>query len=379
MSHLEKKEEMQSGCRSAEKDMRTERVERVVAEMKEMGLTQMVITDPVSIAHLAVHYENPMERFWALYLREDGAHKLIANRLFTLNDVSGIDILWYSDSEDGTVLLNSCIDHTKPLGVDKEMAARFLLRLMEQGAAPEYVNGSDCVDRIRAQKDEQERELMRASSQINDAAMAEFKKLIRPGVTELEIAEQMEGIYKRLGADGGSFGALVGFGANAANGHHGPDETVLKRGDCVLFDVGCKKEGYCSDMTRTFFFGEVSEAHRKVYETVLRAQEAAERAIRPGVKLSEIDRIARDIITEAGYGPYFTHRLGHFIGMEVHEKGDVSGGSELIAQPGMTFSIEPGIYLPGDVGVRIEDLVLVTETGVEILNHYTKELQVVEE
>ena len=358
--------------------MKTERVARVLAEMKKMGLSQMIITDPTSISYLAVHYENPIERFWALYLREDGQHKLVANRLFTLNDVSGVDILWYTDSEDGTAVLNPYIDHSAVLGIDKVMSAKFLIRLMEQGAAAKYVNGSDCVDNIRSRKDAEEQEKMREASRINDAAMAKFKELVHEGMTELQIADQMEAIYKSLGAEGYSFDPLVGFGGNAANGHHEPDATVLKKGDCVLFDVGCKKDGYCSDMTRTFFFGEVSEEHRKVYETVLRAQEAAERAIHPGVKLSEIDRVARSIIEEAGYGPYFTHRLGHFIGAEVPEKGDVSEASEIIAQPGMTFSIEPGIYLPGDVGVRIEDLVLVTENGVEILNHYPKTLQVIE-
>lgn len=359
--------------------MKTNRLERVLEQMEKAGLEQMIVTDPVSVQYLATHYEDPIERFWALYLRRDGRHRLIANRLFTLNDVEGVEIQWYSDGEDGVELLNGYIDHTKPLGIDKCMTARFLLRLIDLESAPRYVNASDCVDNVRARKDEEEQEKMRRSSRINDAAMAEFKKLIRPGVTELEIADQMEAIYKSLGADGESFGALVGFGQNAAMGHHAPDSTVLKKGDCVLFDVGGKADGYCSDMTRTFFYGEVSEEHRRVYETVRRAQEAAEQKIRPGVRLSEIDKTARDIITEAGYGPYFTHRLGHFIGMEVHEKGDVSQASEIIAQPGMTFSIEPGIYLPGDVGVRIEDLVLVTEDGAEILNHYTKELQVIPE
>lgn len=359
--------------------MKTERIERVLAKMKEMGLSQMVITDPVSIQYLAVHYENPMERFWALYLRSDGAHKLIANRLFTLNDISGVDILWYSDGEDGVELLNQYIDHTKPLGIDKCMHAKFLLRLLDLNAASSYRNGSDCVDENRACKDQEEQEKMREASRINDAAMAEFKKLVHAGVTELEIMDQLESIYKRLGAEGHSFDPSVGFGPNAANGHHAPDHTVLKKGDCVLLDVGCVKDGYCSDMTRTFFYGEVSEEHRKVYETVLRAQEAAEKIIRPGVKLCDIDRAARDVITEAGYSPYFTHRLGHFIGQEVHEKGDVSMANNAVAEPGMTFSIEPGIYLPGDVGVRIEDLVLVTETGVEILNHYDKSLQIIPE
>ena len=169
----------------------------------------------------------------------------------------------------------------------------------------------------------------------------------------------------------------MGFGGNAANGHHGPDKTPLKEGDCVLFDVGCKKDGFCSDMTRTFFYGEPDEESRRVYETVLKAQLAAEAVIRPGILLSEVDRTARQVIEEAGYGEYFTHRLGHFIGYDVHEAGDVSPASDIVAAPGMTFSIEPGIYLPGKVGVRIEDLVLVTEDGVKVLNHYPKELQVI--
>ena len=158
--------------------MKTERVARVLAEMKKLGLSQMIITDPTSISYLAVHYENPIERFWALYLREDGQHKLVANRLFTLNDVSGVDILWYTDSEDGTAVLNPYIDHSAVLGIDKVMSAKFLIRLMEQGAAAKYVNGSDCVDNIRSRKDAEEQEKMREASRINDAAMAKFKELV---------------------------------------------------------------------------------------------------------------------------------------------------------------------------------------------------------
>ena len=358
--------------------MNGERLKRVTEEMKNQGIEQMVITNPYSIHYLTGHYEEPYERFWAFYLNQKGEHCLIANRLFTLDEVSGTEILWYEDGEDGVEALNTRVDHQKPLGVDDGMTAKFLLRLMELEAAPEYKLSSCCMDTVRAHKDKDEREKMKHVSAVNDAAMAEFKKLIQPGVSEKEIVDQMLSIYKRLGGEKFSFNPSVGFGANAANGHHEPDDTVLKYGDSVLFDVGCVADGYCSDMTRTFFFGEVSEDHRRVYETVLKAQEAAEAAVHPGVPLKDIDRIARDIITEAGYGPYFTHRLGHFIGREVHEKGEVSSATSLVAEPGMVFSIEPGIYLPNDVGVRIEDLVLVTEDGAEILNHYTKELQIIE-
>ena len=357
--------------------MNGERLNRVIETMKKEGIEQMVITNPHSIHYLTGHYEEPYERFWAFYLNQNGGHSLIANRLFTLDEVTGTEILWYEDGEDGVELLNTRIDHQKSLGVDDGMTARFLLRLMELKAAPEYKLSSGCMDTVRAHKDKEEQDKMRHASAINDAAMAEFEKLIRPGVSEKGIVDQMLEIYRRLGGEKFSFSPSVGFGGNAANGHHEPDDTVLKYGDCVLFDVGCVADGYCSDMTRTFFYGEVKDSHRLVYETVLKAQRAAEAAIRPGVPLKDIDQLARDIITEAGYGEYFTHRLGHFIGREVHEKGEVSSASPLIAEPGMVFSIEPGIYIPGEVGVRIEDLVLVTEDGVEILNHYTKELQVI--
>lgn len=354
--------------------MKEERVRKVLDVMGEKGLDQLLITDPASIFYLTGHYENPLERFWGLYLREDGVHRLTANRLFTLPEVEGVEILWYEDGESGVEKLCPYIKKGSPLGIDGNARAAFLLELMERGAAAGYRDGSDVMKKVRACKDDGERRKMAEVSGINDEAMGRFRELIREGLTERELAGQMEGIYRELGADGYSFAPLVGFGANAACGHHSPDGTVLKKGDCVLLDVGCKKDGFCSDMTRTFFFGEPDEESRRVYDTVLRAQLAAEAAVRPGIPLREIDGIARGIIRSAGYGPYFTHRLGHFIGYDVHEAGDVSPASELIAAPGMIFSIEPGIYLPGRVGVRIEDLVLVTEEGAQVLNQYPKEL-----
>ena len=358
--------------------MNTERIERMLERMEERGLEQLLITAPSSIFYLTGHYEEPLERFWALYLRKDGAHRLVSNRLFSLPEVNGVDILWYEDGESAVGKLCPCLMKDRVLGVDGVTASRYLLELMERNAAAGYVDASKIMEQVRACKDACEQRKLEEVSLINDMAMGRFRELIREGVTELEIAGQMEGIYRELGADGFSFAPLVGFGGNAACGHHGPGRTKLKKGDCVLFDVGCRKYGLCSDMTRTFFFGEPDEESRRVYETVLRAQLAAEAAIRPGVPLREVDGIARNIIGEAGYGSYFTHRLGHFIGYDVHEAGDASPASEIIAEPGMIFSVEPGIYLPDRVGVRIEDLVLVTEDGVRVLNHYPKELTVIE-
>ena len=210
---------------------------------------------------------------------------------------------------------------------------------------------------------------MRKASLVNDEAMGWLAAQVRVGATEQSIAEGLLGEYRRLGAQDHSFTPIVSFAANAADPHHEPDGTVLAQGDMVLFDVGCKRDWYCSDMTRTFF---------TAAPTARRANEAAEALVRPGVTFAQIDLTARHIIEEAGFGQYFTHRLGHQIGLNDHEPGDVSSTHDEPVQVGQCFSIEPGIYIPGEIGVRIEDLLIVTEDGCEILNHYTHEPTVLE-
>lgn len=354
------------------------RINRVLDALKNMGVSQMLITDPMSIYYLTNVFVHPGERFYALYLREDGNHVFFLNKLFVIPEGIEIKKVWYSDTDVLTPMIAENLDATAVLGVDKDLKARFLLPLMEANAAAGFVNASYAVDITRACKDEEEREKMRVASAINDKAMGEFKKLIHAGVTEKEVSDQLRQIYVNLGADGLSFTSIVSFGANASDPHHMPDDTVLKEGDCVLFDVGCIKDGYCADMTRTFYYKYVSEEQREIYNIVRSANEAAEAKVKPGVVLKELDATARNLIADAGYGEKFTHRLGHFIGLDVHEYGDVSAVSEWVAAPGMIFSIEPGIYLAGNTGVRVEDLVLVTEDGCEILNHYSKELEIIE-
>ena len=354
-----------------------ERVSRVLHNMEEMGLEQMIISDPPSVFYLTGRWILPNERLLALYLNKNGNNKLFINKLFTVDGDIGIEKVWFSDTDPACRMIANCTDHEKPLGIDKKMAARFLLKLMKLGAGSSYKNASECVDGARRIKDGEEKEKMILASRLNDEAMGRFRGLIKEGVTELEVAAGMCAIYKELGTEGPSFGPLVSFGANAAIGHHKPDGTVLKDGDCVLFDVGCKKDSYCSDMTRTFFYKSASEKGREVYEIVKKANLAAQAAMKPGMKFCEIDKVARDIITEAGYGPYFTHRLGHCIGIEVHDAGDVSSANQDVVQEGMIFSCEPGIYLPGELGVRIEDLMLITADGAVSLNRDSKEMEII--
>lgn len=352
------------------------RLDRVRANLEAMGLTQTLICDPWSIKWLTGYFTEPFERFLGLVVSTEAEPVLFANRLFPDAGAYVDDVRVFSDTDDPAALVADAVARDAALGVDKELAARWLVPLMERGAAAAYPLGSPAVDAARAIKDAREQELMRQASAANDAAMDWLVAQVHDGVSELEIAEALEGHYRSLGAEGNSFTPIVSFGATAADPHHEPDGTVVAPGDVVLFDVGCRQNGYCSDMTRAFFWKEVSDAHRAVYECVRAANEAAEAIVAPGVRFCDIDRAARSVIEDAGWGEYFTHRLGHQIGIQVHEPGDVSAAHDEPVRPGMCFSIEPGIYLPGDVGVRIEDLVIVTEDGCEVINSYPHDLRV---
>ena len=353
------------------------RIETVAAEMKKAGLTQIIVTDPDAVFYLTGEMQHCGERFYALLLKDDGKYTLFLNKLFTNTVIADEFVVRFTDNVKGAELVAKYTDSSKPLGLDKKMCAEFVLQLQKIGAGSEYVNGSVIIDTLRAVKDENEKQLMINASKLNDAGMLELKKYIREGVTEKELADKLLEIYLAEGAEGHSFPPIVSFGAHAADPHHEPDDTKLTKNQCVLFDIGCMKDGYCADMTRTYYFGEPNEEEKKIYELVKRANLTAEAMIKPGVRFCDIDAAARNVIEEAGYGEYFTHRLGHSIGREVHEYGDVSGVNENRVVPGMTFSCEPGIYLPGKYGVRIEDLCMVTEDGVKILNSVSKEMEII--
>lgn len=356
--------------------LKTERMDRVRAALRAQGLTQMIVCDPKSVWYLTGVAVEPYERLLALYLPTEGEPVLFLNRLFTVPEPP-CRTVWHTDTDKPVAQIAEVVDAGRPLGIDKEWPAKFLIPLMETHPGMQVVLSSDCVDDCRACKDAEEQALMREASRINDAVNEAAKHYIKAGMTEREVAEFIDAQYRAHGCEGPSFTTIVSFGANAADPHHEPDDTVLKEGDCVLFDMGCVKSRYCSDMTRTWFCGQPTEKQAAVHDLVRRANEAAEALIKPGVRLCELDAAARDLITEAGYGAYFNHRLGHFIGQTDHEKGDVSSANTAVARPGMIFSIEPGVYLPGEFGVRVEDLVLVTETGCEVLNRNDKHWDVV--
>jgi len=352
--------------------LNSKRVEKVRALMREKDLKQVLICDPVSIFYLSGQMYYPGERFLGLLINHNEYH-LFLNELFPSSEENKV---YFSDSDNLNEVLKPYLLLDEKLGVDKNMMARFLLPLQEIVTC---VNGSYVVDEARAVKDEDEIKKMKEASLVNDKAMAIFKTLIKEGVSEKEVADKLLAIYQDLGASDFSFEPIVAFGKNAADPHHIPDDTILKEGDAIIFDVGCVLNGYCSDMTRTFFYKSVSEKGREIYNLVRKANEEAERMLKEGIRLCDIDKKARDIIAEGGYGKDFTHRLGHFIGIDVHEFGDVSSANPNFTKVGNIFSIEPGIYnQESGIGVRIEDLVLIEKDGASILNNYSHELEIIE-
>lgn len=359
--------------------MNQERLQNVLAKMNEKNVSQLLVSDPTTIFYLTGEWIHPGERVLVLVLKENGDHVLFLNKLFTVKKDLGIKIVYLDDTDDGIKILSEDLDETQGIAVDKIWPAHFLIALMKvmNKEVDEITLGSDITDAVRGRKTAEEIKLMRDASKDNDEAMSQLIDLIPEKLTELEMTERLTGIYRELGNSGVSFEPIVAYGPNGADPHHMTDESRVSDGDSIILDIGGVKNNYCSDMTRTVFYKSVSDRHREIYNIVLEANRRAIEAVKPGVRFCEIDGAARDYITEKGYGEYFTHRTGHFIGLECHEAGDVSAANTSVVEAGMIFSIEPGIYLPGEVGVRIEDLVVATEDGYENLNHFPKELMIV--
>ncbi len=349
--------------------MNQSRLERVVELMKRDNLPCILVSETESVYYLTGRWISPGERMLALMITAQGAVRLFANKLFMQRETPDLPLTEYDDTQDAIAVLAAALpEGIGEVGIDKRWPSHFLIRLMEKRTDLRMRIGSAPVDDARMCKDGDELAALRESSRLNERVLEALMKTVRLGDTERALGERYVEIARSMGAAGYSFEPLVCFGAHCAEPHHDSDDTPLREGDAVIFDVGLDLNHAMSDMTRTMFFGEPTDEMKCVYELVRRANLAGKAAVKPGVPLSEIDRAARQVIEQAGYGEYFIHRTGHGIGLEVHEPPDVSASCERTVQPGMVFSIEPGIYLSGKFGVRIEDLVAVTDTGCEVLN-----------
>lgn len=264
----------------------------------------------------------------------------------------------------------------KRIGVDGlTMRVTELLALQEVDPSLKVIPVERALIGIRAIKNQDEIELMRTATQRSEAALAQLISDVQPGMTERQIARRLDDLLIAHGCDELSFETLVQTGENSDNPHGTTTDRALQANEFLLIDFGGRVNHYPADITRTFCLGTPTDEMQKIYDTVLRANAAAKAAAKPGVEMQAVDKAARDVIEAAGYGEYFTHRTGHGLGMDVHEPiPQIAGGVTDRLKVGMSFTIEPGIYVPGLGGVRIEDNVVVTENGLDVLTTYPREL-----
>ncbi|WP_409289764.1 M24 family metallopeptidase [Peribacillus sp. SCS-37] len=360
----------------------SKRIEKFQDWLTENEITFGFITSPESVFYLSGFRSNPHERLLALGLFPDSEPFLVCPKMETedaMHSGWSHQIIGYTDIEDSWAMIMEAVkDRNITLGsaaIEKEHmnVERFeKIQSLMPGAA--FFPAGEILRELRMIKDEKELTLIREAARLADCAIETGVREIAEGKTEMEVLAAIEFEMKKAGINEMSFSTMVLTGANGASPHGTPGQTKIKQGDLVLFDLGVVYEGYCSDITRTVAFGEITEKQRDIYETVLKAEEAAIKACRPGATCAELDLIARNIISDAGYGEYFPHRLGHGLGISVHEYPSLTETNELVLKPGMVFTIEPGIYVPGIAGVRIEDDILITEYGCEVLTRYPKAL-----
>lgn len=357
--------------------MNQQRFQRVIENMKTCGLSQILVTADPAILYLIGREVKPMERAGAILIKESGEVHAFMNNLFCFEPEEGMIMHYYADGENVYKMIADELEPGK-VGFDDKWPSKHTISVLNERDDIIPVRGSDPIDMAKALKDEEEKDRLRHAASINDKAVEFGINHISPDIDELELADMIEAFFEENGAVQDEQYQLVCFGAGAAEPHHVPEHGIkVKEGDSCLFDLWAPINGYWCDMTRTVFYKKVSDEHRKIYEIVKKAQQAGIDFVRAGVRMSDVDATVRKVIEDAGYGEYFTHRTGHGVGMTVHEPPEASPQSDIIAQPGMVFSIEPGIYIKGEVGVRIEDLVMVTEDGCEVLTHYPKDLIIV--
>ena len=358
-----------------------ERIQQLTKELKKEQMDAVFLTSKANLYYYTNIYEEAHDRLLALYVDVQGNILLICP-LLEKEDVKNAgfteDVIYYGDHENPWEKLKqklTGIDGINRLAIEKEVlnVNRFE-QLKNVFHTAELVDGQTLLNNIRLIKDDQEYRYLKEAAEYADFAIETALKHIAPGQTELSLIAEIEYALKKEGIREMSFGTTVLTGEKSAAPHGNPDLTAMASGDFVLMDLGVVHQGYCSDITRTVAIGEISNQQKEIYQTVLKAEEKALEASQIGVPLGKIDRTAREVIEAAGYGDYFMHRIGHGLGIEVHEFPSLASNIESLLQKGMCYTIEPGIYLPGVGGVRIEDDVFVTDRGGEPLTTFTKEL-----
>ncbi|KUP06669.1 metallopeptidase [Bacillus coahuilensis m2-6] len=357
------------------------RIDSLQAWLKENGQDACLVTSTENVFYLSGFRSFPHERLLGLFIFPDKAPLLIVPKM-EVEDAkhSGYcdEILGYTDIENPWELIQRITGPLDRVAIEKtHLNVERLEALHHYLDVKETSNVEEKLQVLRMIKDQKELHILKEAAELADFAIEVGVSEISEGKTELDIIAAIEYELKKKGIREMSFQTMVLTGKNGASPHGTPGLTPISKGDLVLFDLGVVHKGYCSDITRTVAYGDISDEQKAIYDTVLQAELSALEKVRPGVSAKELDLTARNIINEAGYGNYFPHRLGHGLGVSVHEYPSLTETNPLLMEKGMVFTIEPGIYVPNVAGVRIEDDVVVTENGYETLTKFPKTLQVI--
>lgn len=329
---------------------------------------------------------NPFQdkRFKGFLVLKDGRKVFISPELYyeEFRNILGkdMDIYVWGDNQG----VNSTFEKLKEtynlegktIAIDDSIRGIDLLDMMDIIKA-DFINEINISKELRIIKDEQGVQALEKAALIADKTYEEVLNFIKPGLREKDISDKIKELLIEFGGESLSFEPIVASGPNSSMPHYNGNNRVIEDQDLVILDFGCVYDGYCSDTSRTVFIGQPTEEQLKVYEIILRANKEAEDAAKEGIKAEDLDRIARGVIEDAGYGKYFINRTGHGIGVEIHEEPYIKEGNKEILKTGMAFSIEPGIYIPGKFGMRVEDIVVIDGNGSKILNKSNKELTII--
>jgi Xaa-Pro aminopeptidase len=347
----------------------TGRTKRLQGLMGEIGIDATLLSVGADLPYFIGYEALPSERLTVLVVPVSGEPVLFVPELEAPRVEPGpFEIRPWGETSTPVELAASVVANPSKLAVGDQMWSVFLTRFIQQWPDVSWIPASDVTSELRMRKDADEIDLLRRAAHAVDRVMARIpSEVVFGGRTESDVARDLADLTVEEGHDTAEFG-IVGSGPNGASPHHHSGDRVIEEGDLVVCDFGGRWQGYFSDSTRTFVVGEPTEEHVEIHAVVQAANEAGRRAGAPGIACQEIDRAARAVIHEAGYGEYFIHRTGHGIGLEVHEHPYMVEGNERPLEAGMTFSVEPGIYIPDRFGVRIEDIVACSDDGIESLN-----------
>ncbi len=358
------------------------RQERARQRLQEDGVDALLVTLGRELPWLIGYEAMPLERITCLYMDANGAVRLIIPKLEAprVRPLPGLELVPWTDGEDPFVLLGSMISDAKVIAIDDRCMAGWLLPLMGHAARASFRSGTSLLNPLRRQKDALEIEMLELAASAADRVAERLNRGEIPVALrqERDVAREIGEALCEEGHAKVNF-TIVGSGPNSASPHHDPTTRIISHGDALVLDFGGtysvgEEPGYCSDMTRTFVVGEAPEGFDGLYEVLLNAQTYARENIRVGMSGNEADQVARKVIVDSGFGEYFVHRLGHGIGLDEHEDPYLSSDNPALLEAGTTFSIEPGIYIPGRYGARIEDIVYLDDDGVRSLNQAEREL-----